>query len=167
MKKVVSEFIDYIVRIIHPSKINCKIKCKLLKFKGANIDDNVWIDIGVVIKSPGKLKIGSNAVLSCYTIITAGGGIEIDDDVMIGYNCKILSQNHIIPRDLSQSIRFSGHRYDKVHIKRGAWIASDVTILPGVTIGEGAVVAAGSVVTKDVEPNCIYAGVPAKKIRNR
>ena len=53
----------------------------------------------------------------------------------------------------------------KVTIKKGAWLGANVTVLPGVTIGENSVVAAGALVNKDVEPNSVYAGIPAKKIK--
>ncbi|MFC7056130.1 acyltransferase [Enterococcus alcedinis] len=139
----------------------------MLNFRGAKIGGNPFIDVGVIINSPKNLVVGDNVVISCYTVLTAGGSIKIEDDVMIGYKCNLLSQNHAIPKDVSKSIRFSGHTSHPIHIKKGAWLASNVTILPGVTVGEGAVIGAGAVVTKDVEDYSIYAGVPAKKIKDR
>lgn len=167
MKKIIAGYFDSFIRTKPPNRLNCCIKKKMLMYRGAKIGLNPFIDIGVIVKTPQRLVLGSNVVISCYTILTAGGDIRIDDDVMIGYNCNILSQNHMIPENRTESIRFSGHNCKPVWIKKGAWIASNVTILPGITIGEGAVVAAGAVVTKDVEEYTIYAGVPAKKIRTR
>nr|WP_052268742.1 acyltransferase [Jeotgalibacillus malaysiensis] len=167
MKKIFTILSDGFIRNLHPGKLNCRVKKKLLTLRGSRIGENLFLDIGVIIRSPNKMEVGSNVVISCYTVITAGGGLKIEDNVMIGYNCNILTQNHIIPHNISESIRFSGHKFDAVHIKKEVWIAANVTVLPGVTIGEGAVIAAGATVTKDVEPYSIYAGTPAKKIRSR
>lgn len=71
---------------------------------------------------------------------------------------------HII--DVNDNEKLPEHDIDVI-IQDGVWISSNVTILKGVTVGEGAVIAAGAVVTKDVEPYTIYAGIPAKKIKNR
>lgn len=88
----------------------------------------------------------------------AAGGITIEDDALIAANVQLISNNH----DL----------YDRavitclpVHIGKRAWIGAGATILPGVSVGDNAVVGAGSVVTHDVEPNTIVAGNPARLIK--
>lgn len=167
MKKTIYIVLDFILRTLYPTVFNMKIKNKILLMFGAEIGRNLFLDTDVYIKSPKSLRIGNDVVISSYTVITASGEVEIEDSVMIGYGCKILSQNHIIPSDLSVPIRFSGHSKNKVVIKKGSWIASNVIIMPGVTVGEGAVIGAGSIVTKDVEPYSIYVGNPAKKIKSR
>lgn len=78
----------------------------------------------------------------------------------------ILSTNHIIPQGRARIFE-SGHRKEPVSIGSDVWIGASSTILAGVTIGDGAVIAAGSVVTKDVEPYSIVAGVPARQIKRR
>jgi acetyltransferase-like isoleucine patch superfamily enzyme len=86
--------------------------------------------------------------------------VTIEDHVTITTMCVVISH------DLSRSYNEGKEIIGEVRIKRGAFIGMNSTIMPGVTIGEGAVVAAGSVVTRDVEPYTIVGGVPAKKIRD-
>lgn len=167
MKIFIYRALDSLIRNLSSSSTNNRIKTKILQLMGASIGKDVSVDIGVIIRSPRGLIIGNNVVISSYSVITAGGGITIEDNVLIGYGCKILSLNHKIPSSKNQSLRYSGHDFKKVHISRDAWIASDVTILPGVEIGEGAVIAAGSVVTKNILPYTINAGVPCKIIKYR
>ena len=88
----------------------------------------------------------------------SAGGITIDDDVLIAANVQLLSNNHDLQNRRVITCK-------PVHIGRRAWIGAGAAILPGVTVGENAVVGAGSVVTHDVEPNTIVAGNPAKLIR--
>jgi acetyltransferase-like isoleucine patch superfamily enzyme len=86
--------------------------------------------------------------------------ITIEDEVTITSMCVVLAH------DLSRKFNEGKEIIGAVLLKRGAFIGMNTTIMPGVTIGEGAIVAAGSVVTKDVEPFTVYGGVPAKKIRD-
>ena len=88
------------------------------------------------------------------------GGIELEDHVLIGPDVKILSVNHPLDPEKRRGVNLK-----RVKIKRNAWIGAGATICPGVTIGENAVIGAGSVVTKDVEDNSVYAGVPARFIK--
>ena len=85
---------------------------------------------------------------------------------MIAPGVIIYSQNHSY-NDLNSNIVNQGYTLKKVNIGNNVWIAANAIILPGVTIGQGAVVAAGSVVTKDVKPNTIVGGNPATFIKNR
>lgn len=128
--------------------------------KRCTIYPDVWI-------FPGKgLNIGNDVDLALGVIITTNGGVFIGDRVLIGYRAQILSANHRIPEN-RKSIFAAGHVTKKVSIGDDCWIGANSIILPGVTIGEGAVVAAGSIVTKDIPPFAIVAGIPAKIIRIR
>lgn len=91
-------------------------------------------------------------------LMMARGGITIEDDAMIAANVQLISNNH----DLQDRMLLL---CKPVRICRKAWIGAGATILPGVTVGENAVVAAGAVVTKDVAPNTIVGGNPAKFIK--
>lgn len=89
------------------------------------------------------------------------GGITIEDEALIGPQVKLITENHAEEPELRMYV------YGKpIVIKRKAWLGAGVTVLPGVTIGENAIVGAGSVVTKDVPDNTIVAGIPARIIRN-
>ncbi len=106
-----------------------------------------------------RVKFGKNIFINHSAVFSASGGIEIEDDVMIAPCVRIATINHDFKN------RHTIYTYGKVIIKKNAWIGMNVTILPGVTIGENAVVAAGAVVTKDVPDNAVVAGVPAKTIK--
>ena len=107
-----------------------------------------------------NIHIGENVFINSNCTMQDQGGIFIGDNVLIGHNACILTLNH----DMDPEKRANLHP-SPVRIGNGAWLGSNVTVLPGVTIGDGAIVAAGAVVTKDVEDNTIVAGVPAKVIR--
>ena len=106
-----------------------------------------------------QMKIGKGVFINHSLTCMAAGGITIDDGVMIGPNVRIVTDNH----DFQNRMVL---RCKPVHIERNAWIGVGAIILPGVTIGENAVVAAGAIVTKDVAPNAIVGGNPAKFIKN-
>jgi len=111
--------------------------------------------------SPWKLAIGQNTIIGNDVMLDARKGIEIGDNVQLSMGVWIWTMQHD-----PQSPSFGGVG-ETVRIEDYAWISCRVVILPGVTVGKGAVVAAGAVVTKDVEPYTIVGGVPAKKIGER
>lgn len=107
-----------------------------------------------------NIKIGKNVFINACCRFQDQGGIEIGNGVLIGHNTTIATLNHDFNPNLRQNITPAS-----VKIGNNVWIGSDSTILPNVTIGDGAIVGAGSVVTKDVPPNTIVAGNPARVIR--
>jgi maltose O-acetyltransferase len=111
--------------------------------------------------TPRNLRIGNNTIIGNDAMLDAREGIEIGDNVQLSMGVWIWTKEH----DL-QDPMFAG-KGGPVRIEDYAWISCRVTILPGVTIGKGAVVAAGAVVTKNVEPYTIVGGIPAKKIGER
>lgn len=115
---------------------------------------------------PSNLIVGDNVDFAKDVQITTGGSVEIGDRVLIGYGTKILSSNHNIPGD-RQRIFEGGHTHLPVKIEKDVWIGANCIILPGVTIGEGSVIAAGAVVTKDIPNFTIAGGIPAKIIKER
>ena len=106
-----------------------------------------------------RVKFGKNVFINHSAILSASGGIEFGDGVMGAPCLRIATINH----DFYE--RHTKYTYGKVVIKKNAWIGMNVTICPGVTIGEYAVVAAGAVVTKDVPDYAVVGGVPAKVIK--
>ena len=105
-------------------------------------------------------KIGKNVFINFDCTFLDLGGITIDDNVMLAPKVSLLSEGHPVRVNDRQTLTTGS-----IHIKRNAWIGAGATILPGVTIGENAVVAAGAVVSKDVPANTVVGGVPAKTIK--
>lgn len=110
----------------------------------------------------GRLKVGRLCRFNVGCFLELGAAITIDDLVGFGPQVMILTTTH----DVGPSGRRSGApRSLPVHIGKGCWIGARATILPGVTIGPGSIVGAGAVVTRDVPPNTVVAGVPAKVVK--
>lgn len=107
---------------------------------------------------PHMVKIGRNVIVMPGCLMMAAGGITIEDGAMIAANVQLISNNH----DLYERQIIT---CKPIHIGKNAWIGAGATILPGVTVGDNAVVGAASVVTKDVAPDTIVAGNPAKLIK--
>ena len=133
------------------------------------IGDNVQIQTNCVISARepncfGKLIIGSNTHIGDYTIIDVADNVSIGDNVALGPNCVLYTHDHEYD-DPKLPAWKGGLKLNPVTISSGAWIGSGVTILPGVNIGERCVVAAGSVVTKNLKGNSVYGGIPAKLIK--
>lgn len=143
------------------------LKRVLLRVLGAKLGKRVMIYPGVwIVPISRRLTIGDDVDLSRGVMITTPGRVNIGDRVLLGYNAKILSTNHNIPNGRGR-VFGAGHTSAPVTIERDAWIGSNAIVLPGVTVGEGAIVAAGAIVTKSVAPYMICAGVPAVVIGER
>lgn len=116
------------------------------------------------------IKIGNNVILGDYIHITAVNSIEISDGVLTGKFVTITDNSHGRLNNIEELQQTPGSRevYSKgpVIIKKNVWIGDKVTILPGVIIGDGAIIGANAVVTKDVPPFTIVGGNPAKIIKN-
>ena len=107
-----------------------------------------------------NISVGENVFINSGCTFQDQGGISLGDGTLIGHKVSIATINHDMDPDRRASMTFR-----PVTIGRNVWIGDHATILPGVTIGDGAVVAAGAGVTKDVPPRTVVAGVPAKIIR--
>ena len=108
-----------------------------------------------------NIKLGKNVFINSGCCFQDHAGIEIGDGTLIGHQVVIATLNHA-QDPLSRADMFP----KPVKIGKNVWIGAHATILPGVTIGDNAIIAAGAVVTKDVENNVVVGGVPAKKIKD-
>jgi len=119
-------------------------------------------------KGDATIIIGDNVALNFNVMINAdcGGKIIIGNDVRIGPYTVLRAANHNFD-DINQLIYKQGHKPGVINVKNNVWLGAHVTILPNVTIGESSVVGAGSVVTSDIPPFSIAAGIPAKVIKRR
>ena len=124
--------------------------------------EDVSVLLHVTIMGPRGVHLGSRCVINPHVILDGRGhDIRIGEDVDIGTHSHVWTLQHDVNSDTHDAVG------GPVTIEDHAWIASRVTILPGVTIGRGAVVAAGAVVAKDVPAMAIVGGVPAKVIGRR
>jgi len=142
--------------------------------QGVTLGDNVVIGTYTILR-PSSLygwemgegiSIGDNVIIGPGCFLGFGGKIEIGNHVMIAPHVVIVSHNHSFDR-LDIPMRNQALKCLPITIEDDVWISSHVTILPGVTIGRGAIIAAGAVVNHDVAPFSIVGGVPAKQIGTR
>ncbi len=117
-------------------------------------------------KGEGRIIINERSRLGSHTFIYGDGGVEIGKDSLIANHVELISGNHKF-RDASRLIRLQGGELKKISIGNDVWLGAYVIVLPGVTIGDGAVVGAGSVVTLDIPSYSIAVGVPAKVVGKR
>ena len=127
---------------------------------GKPIDESTTIFAPFYVNFGQFIDIGKNVFINHACSFLDMGGIKIEDDVLIGPRVNLITENHPLnPSDRRALIT------KPIVIRRRAWIGAGATILPGVTIGENAVIAAGAVVSKNVPANTVYGGVPAKFIK--
>ncbi len=118
------------------------------------------IHMGVFINK-NNIVIGENCAINRKCYLDGRGGIYIGDNVSISPEVQLITADHDIDSEYFE------YNERPIYINDYVWIGTRAIILPGVTIGKGSVIAAGSVVTKDVPPYCVYGGVPAKYIKKR
>lgn len=128
---------------------------------GKKVDDTFFIIPPFYSDFGENITIGKNVFVNHACTFMDRGGITIEDDVLIGPKVNLITTNHPLnPNERRATISHP------IVIKKGAWIGVGVTILPGVTIGENSIVAAGAVVSKNVPDNCIVGGIPAKILKS-
>ncbi len=137
-----------------------EVRGYLRKITGGDIPDTVRVFTPLRINYGKSTTFGKDCFVNFGCTFLALGGITVGDDVFIGPHCVLATEYH--PED---PVKRHELRTKPIVIKRNAWLGADVIVLAGVTIGENAIVAAGSVVTKDVPDNMVVAGSPAKVIR--
>ena len=135
--------------------------------RNVRFGENVLLYSGLHLETQqdARIEIGDDVVISRGVHIVAMAGVTIGEGSMIGEYSSIRDANH--QRSGQTTIRQSGHSARPISIGKEVWIGRGVTVLGGVTIGDGATVGANAVVTKDVAPGVIVAGVPAAPIRSR
>lgn len=135
------------------------------------IGARTMIDAFVKIKpagGSGDVVIGADCAINSGTVIYSGNGVTIGDAVLIAANCTLAATNHEIGEP-DRRIRDQGFQPSRGGIMIGddVWLGANVVLLDGARIGQGAVIAAGSVVRGEVEPYAIYAGAPATRRGSR
>lgn len=127
----------------------------------SKVDDSFRCFLPFYTECGINIKLGKNVFINSGCCFQDHAGIEIGDGTLIGHQVVIATLNHA-QDPLSRADMFP----KPVKIGKNVWIGAHATILPGVTIGDNAIIAAGAVVNKDVEKNAVAGGVPAKKIKD-
>lgn len=138
------------------AEVRAYLKC----ITDQEIDESVTVSLPFYTDYGKHITFGKEIFINNNVLFVDLGGITIDDHVLIGPRASLITVNH-----LENPADRRGLFVKPVHIKQNAWIGAGATILPGVTVGENAIVAANATVTKDVPANMIVAGTPAKVIR--
>lgn len=138
-----------------------EIRNILSQIIASTIDESTTVFTPLYINYGKNTSIGKNVFINFDCVFLDLGGIIIEDNVLIAPKVSLLTEGHSIEPHNRQSLTVA-----PIHIKSNVWIGANATVLPGVTIGENAVVAAGAVVSKDVPDNTIVGGIPAKIIKN-
>ncbi len=139
-----------------PGTVECRELIEDLFSQG--VDKSTTINPPVFALLGNNIKLGKGITLMNGFKCMSSGGLVIEDDTLVAINCTVLTNNHDFYERPVLTCK-------PVHIKKNVWIGANVTILPGVTIGENAIVGACSVVTKDVPDNAVVVGNPAKVIK--
>lgn len=140
---------------------------------GIKIGDNVSILKNTIIECTGVIRhlgeslvIGNNVGIAQNCFIQVRGKVDIGNNVIFGPNVSIFSENHIF-KNPDLPVNAQGESRKGVKIGNGVWVGTRAVILDGVTVGENSIIAAGSIVNKDVMPYSIIGGVPARLIKMR
>ena len=148
------------------AQINCgyrsqeELRALVSKLVGYKVDDGFRLFPPLYSDYGKNIQLGANVFINSGCCFQDQGGIEIGDGCLIGHQVVIATLNH----DFDPSKR-AEMTAKKVVLGKNVWVGSHATILPGVTVGDGSIIAAGAVVTKDVPERCIAAGVPARVIK--
>jgi acetyltransferase-like isoleucine patch superfamily enzyme len=129
---------------------------------GKKVDESFLLIPPFYTAGGDEIRVGRNVFVNQNCTFYDLGGLDIADDVLIGPNVSLITAGHPLAPSQRRSITIG----KPIVIERNVWIAAGATIIGGVTVGENAVVAAGSVVTKDVPPNTFVGGNPARVIRS-
>lgn len=164
---------DYQLIIDKASKTR-SLQIELNTTSGAEDFRAIWKEISgnelaqsSTISLPFQINIGTETAIGKNVFINSDctfldlGGITIEDDVLIGPKVSLLTEGHPVEPEKRKALFAKA-----ILIKRNAWIGTGAIILPGVTIGENSIVAAGAVVSKDVPDNVIVGGIPAKILKH-
>lgn len=139
-----------------------EIRALFSELIGKKVDESFLLIPPFYTAGGNEIRVGRNVFINQNCTLYDLGGLDIADDVMIGPNVSIITTGHPIAPAQRRSVTIG----KPIVIERNVWVAAGATIIGGVTVGENSVVAAGSVVTRDVPPNTFVGGNPARVIRS-
>ncbi|MCC3756086.1 acyltransferase [Staphylococcus capitis] len=149
---------------VSDSKFAVTYRYMYLKKYARFVDRNVYVGKFVCLKNIDSLTIGKNVSIHSFNYVDAYGEIFIGNNVSIANHCTLISSEHTWD-DKNRPIKFNAICPRKIVIEDDVWIASGVRVLGGNTIRERNIIAAGAVLTKSTEPNSLYVGIPAKRMK--
>lgn len=149
--------------LVHLRRMSEAHEVELLESRLRHCGQRVAIRFPVCIESPNLVSIGDDVSIAPYLHIWGNGGVSIGARTMVASHVVITSATH----DPASNEMWKTLVCEPVEIGFDVWIGAGAIILPGVTIGSRAIVAAGAVVREDVAPGCVYGGVPARLLRER
>jgi maltose O-acetyltransferase len=142
--------------------VSTSVRMRLLKRLGIICEPGAVVYENTFFGS-SKVKLGKNSFVSVRCLLDGSDWIVIGDDVHLAMGVSILTSTH----EIGLSKRRAGTlKTAGVTVGNGCWLGANVTVQPGVNIAEGCIIAAGSVVTSSTEPNGLYAGIPAKRLKD-
>jgi acetyltransferase-like isoleucine patch superfamily enzyme len=154
------------IRLGRKCKVHASASIDATRGGGVVFGDQVTLNrFAYVQGGAGGVRLGNHVEINNYSIVNGTGGIDIGDDTLIGPGVKLISYQHGYRGGMT--IRSQPVEAKPIRVGRDCWIGANAIVLAGVSIGDGAVVGAGAVVTRDVPPNAIVAGVPAVVIKQR
>ena len=158
--RIVAENAPKIAELSGAFRTQEEIRAIFAEITQSEIDDSLHVNLPFYSDFGRHMRIGKNVFINSGAMFTDLGGITLEDNVLIAPRVTILTVNH--PENPAKR---RGLILKPVIIRKNAWIGAGATILPGVTVGENAIVAAGAVVSKDVPANTIVGGIPAKVLK--
>lgn len=142
------------------------VRIRVARGASVGFGANCVLDEGLVAECRGRLLVGDGTVFGHHCTLAAAESIEIGRDCLIAELVSIRDHDHQFS-STAVSILNQGRRVEPVSIGQGVWLGAKVTVTPGVTIGDGCVVGANSVVSRDLPPFSVAVGAPARVIRTR
>ncbi len=156
-----SIFVDYLLNTFVNKIPFPEIRMALYRQAGMEVSSTTNIMMHAFVLQARSIKVGPNCIIGPFTTLDGRGTMTIGRNVNIAGQVLTIGGHHLVDSPTAEGL------IGKVVIEDNAWIAMRATILPGITVGEGAYVAAAALVNRDVEPYTLVGGVPAKKIRDR
>lgn len=147
------------------SPVPARMRTALLRTVGCDLHPSVRLAEKVHLGS-NCISLAKGVVLNIYCFLDGSAPIEIGEGVRFGPYVKVLTGTHVYAQSVLRRGPLSKNLARAVRIERGCWVGMNSTILPGVTIAEGCVIGACSLVTRSTEPNGLYLGNPARRVKD-
>jgi maltose O-acetyltransferase len=149
-----------------PKPLTSELRAIYWRTQFKYLGENSRISHKVKVQNAENITLGRDTHITNNVILNGIGGIEIGNDVLVGYETIIMTSGRKFS-SLDIPIRKQGSELKKVVIGNDVWLGTRVIVLPGVTVGDGAVIGSGAVITKDIPPYSVAVGVPARVVRKR